>query len=76
MIDVRINIEKNSFKGWIQDHKSELTGKEKTIQHIICEGEDSRLILDFDCVEEWQKAIDLFNITDITDCRETPTNNE
>jgi len=66
MINVRVRINKSSFKGWIQDNLE----CDKTIQNIEVEQNGSCCTLDFECIEEWQKFIDFFNVTEITDMRE------
>ncbi len=64
MINVDIEIKKQSFRGWIQ-----FGTDGDTIQHIHIGDHPARVTLCFDCIDEWQKFIDLFNVTDITDMR-------
>ncbi|GAA6171618.1 hypothetical protein NBRC116592_12880 [Colwellia sp. KU-HH00111] len=69
MISVNAKVKKGDFRGWIQN----ASDSKRTIQFIqIWSPDDSRVSLEFDCIEEWQRFIDFFNITDITDMRKKP----
>ncbi len=64
MIDININLNKENFRGWIQND-----GGGGTIQQVISENKGASVVFDFDKIDEWQKFIDLFNVTNITDMR-------
>ncbi len=65
MINIRVSIEKQSFKGWIQDNSD----KTKTLQGVEVEDGSSCLDLVFKSREEWEKFIKLYNVP-FTDTRE------
>ncbi|MGL1956277.1 MAG: hypothetical protein OCD00_03020 [Colwellia sp.] len=65
MIDVRVRVRKASFKGWIQDGNEQ----GETIQNIEMGSGANIFKLSFDDLDEWQKFIEFFNVTEIKDHR-------